>query len=144
MTDETVDGEGPRRRGRPPYQPSPAARKTVREMKFAGSNESMIARALKIDVDTMRKHFAEELAEGHAIHMKEVVGLLFKAARKGNVAAIKKLEEMGRAAGAAEAVNRRSSTPPKLGKKEEQQAAAERVGGKFTPPSPPKLIVSNG
>jgi hypothetical protein len=32
---------------------------------------------------------------------------------------------------------------PKLGKKEEQKLAAERVGGKFTPPEPPTLVVNN-
>lgn len=112
-------------------------------MKFCGESDNTIARALSIDPDTLRKHFGDELADGHAQRRKEVIGLMFDAARAGNVAAIKKLEEMGRAAGAAAAVKAREPKAAKLGKKEEQQAAARRVGGKFAPPAPPKLVVDN-
>lgn len=133
----------PVRRGRPPYRPTIEARQTVEEMKFCGESENTIARALGIDVDTMRKHFGDELADGHAQRRKEVIGLLFRSARDGNVTAQKKLEEMGRAAGASEAVKARETKPPKLGKKEEQQQAAERVTGRFSPPEPPKLAVDN-
>lgn len=129
--------------GRPPYRPSLADRQTVEEMKFVGESDNTIARALGIDPDTLRKHFADEIADGHAQRRKEVVGLLFKSARDGNVAAQKKLEEMGRVAGAAEAVKQRGAKETKPGKKEEQQMAAEKVGGRFATPSAPKLVVSN-
>ncbi len=82
--------------GRPTYRPSLEDRQTVEEMKFVGESDNMIARALGIDPDTLRKHFANELADGHAQRRKEIIGLLFKSARDGNVAAQKKLEEMGR------------------------------------------------
>lgn len=116
---------------------------SVEEMKFCGESENVIARALRIDVATLRKHFPHELADGHAHRRKEIVGILFKAARADNVTAAKRLEEMGRVAGAAEAVKGRETNAPKLGKKEERQIAAANVGGRYTPPEPPKLVVHN-
>jgi predicted RNA-binding Zn ribbon-like protein len=115
-------------------------------MKFCGESENTIARALSIDPDTLRKHFVDELADGHAQRRKEVIGLLFQSARNGNVSAQKKLEEMGRAAGAAEAVKAREPKAPQLGKKDERQAAAQAVAAgqsKFAPPAPPRLVVNN-
>jgi len=129
--------------GRPPYRPSLEDRQTVEEMKFVGESDNTIARALGVDPDTLRKHFADELADGHAQRRKEVVGLLFKSARDGNVSAQKKLEEMGRVAGAAESVRGREKAAPKLGKKEERRIAAQNVGGVFATPEPPKLVVNN-
>ncbi len=143
MTEKRKPAKSSRPRGRPPYKPTIEARQTVEEMKFCGESDNTIARALGIDPDTLRKHFPDELADGHAQRRKEVIGLLFSSARSGNVSAQKKLEEMGRAAGAAEAVSRRETKAPKPGKKEEQQRAAERVGGRLAAPAPPKLIVDN-
>lgn len=139
----TEKPKAPSKGGRPSYRPSLEDRKTVEELKFVGESDNTIARALGIDPDTLRKHFPDELADGHAQRRKEVIGLLFKSARDGNVAAQKKLEEMGRAAGAAESVKNRETKAPKLGKKEEQKAAARAIGGKYAPPTPPKLVVDN-
>lgn len=143
MTEKRKTAKKTRPRGRPPYKPTIEARQTVEEMKFCGESDNTIARALGIDPDTLRKHFSDELTDGHAQRRKEVIGLLFSSARSGNVSAQKKLEEMGRAVGAAEAVKQRETKAPKLGKKEEQQQAAERVGGRLAAPAPPKLIVDN-
>lgn len=132
--------------GRPPYRPTIEGRRTVEEMKFCGESDNTIARALGIDPDTMRKHFADELADGHAQRRKEVIGLLFAAARAGNVTAQKHLDQLGRAVGAHESVKARETPAPKLGKKEEQLAAAQAVAAgvsKFAPPAPPKLVVDN-
>lgn len=125
-------------RGRPPFQPSDDQRLTVEQMRMVGEAEAVIARAIGIDVGTLRKHFSEELANGHAHRRKEVIGMLFDTARGGNVAAIKRLEELGRAA--------EPTVKPKaekIGKKETAKIAARRVTGKFAPPSPPKLVVNN-
>lgn len=135
-----------RKRGRPAYRPTLEDRQIVEQMKFCGESDNTIARALGIDPDTLRRHFVDELADGHAQRRKEVIGLLFTAARNGNVAAVKKLEEMGRAAGAAEAVKAREPKAASVGKKEERQAAAEAVAAgqsKFAPPAPPRLVVNN-
>jgi hypothetical protein len=145
MTEKAKPASKPR--GRPPFRPTLEQRAVVEQMKFCGESENTIARALQIDVDTMRKHFPDELADGHATRRRQVIGMLFKQAEAGNTAATKKLEEMGRVAGAAAAVEARGSAEmpsAKLGKKEERQQAAERVTGKFAPPDPPKLVVNNG
>ena len=143
MTEKSKPKKAPQKRGRPAYRPSLEDRQTVEQMKFCGESDNVIARALGIDPDTLRKHFVDELADGHAQRRKEVISLLFDAARGQNLAAIKKLEEMGRVAGAAEAVKGREAKAPKLGKKEERQIAAQNVGGKYAPPEPPKLVVNN-
>ena len=73
---------------------------------------------------------------------------MFDAARKGNVSAMKRLDEMGRAAGASEALKSRdgsaAAAPVKEGKKAEQQRVAEAVTGKFAPPAQPRIVVNNG
>lgn len=123
--------------------PTSAMRRVVEEMISCGETKRSVYLALGIDEKTLDKHFAEELETGGAKKRREVLGMLFKEARKGNAACIKKLEEMQRVAGAAEAVARREPKAPEPGKKEQQQAAAERVGSKFAPPAPPKLVVNN-
>ncbi len=143
MTEKPKSRKRPSKGGRPPYRASLEDRQTVEQMKFCGESDNVIARALGIDPDTLRKHFEDELADGYAQRRKEVIGMLFKAARSDNVTAIKKLEEMGRVAGAAEAVKSRETRSPKLGKKEERQIAAANVGGRYSPPEPPKLVVHN-
>lgn len=143
MTEKPKTRKRPSTGGRPPYRASLEDRTTVEQMKFVGESEATIARALRIDPDTLRKHFAEELADGHAQRRKEVIGLLFDSARGGNVSAQKKLEEMGRVASASEAIKDRERPAAKVGKKEERKRAAENVGGKFATPAPPKLVVSN-
>lgn len=130
--------------GRPAYRPTVKERVAVEQMKFCGEKDAVIARSLGIDVRTMQKHFSDELENGHANRRREVIGYLFEAAEKQNVAAIKKLEEMGRVAAASEAIKGREKAEPKRGKKEERQIAARKVTGKFAPPEPPKLVVNNG
>lgn len=140
MAKEPKPRRGP---GQPEHRPTIEMRQTVEEMKFCGESEDVIARALGISTPTLRKHYAVELSDGHSNRRKEVIGLLFTAARKGNVSAAKRLDEMGRIAGAASAVKAREVKPPKLGKKEQAQEAAAQVGGKFAPPAGPKLVVNN-
>jgi hypothetical protein len=134
-----------RGRGRPAFVPTALQRRTVEEMISCGETKRSVYLALGIDEATLNKHFELELETGGAKKRKELLGLLWKQARKGNSACIKKLEEMQRIAGAAAAMGERGKKEPEPGKKEQQQAAAERVGtaGKFAPPAPPKLVVNN-
>lgn len=118
-------------------------RRTVEEMISCGETKRSVFLALGIDEATLNKHFAVELETGGAKKRRELLGMLWKQARKGNSACIKKIEEMQRVAGAAQSVKDREPKAPEPGKKEQQLAAAERVGGKFAPPAPPKLVVSN-
>lgn len=134
----------PAKRGRPEFRATLKQRETVEQMKFCGESENTIARSIGIDVGTLRKHFADELANGHANRRREVIGYLFEAAAGKNVAAIKKLEEMGRVAAAEDGVKNRRKAEPKVGKKEERRIAAAKIGGKFATRQPPKLVVNNG
>jgi hypothetical protein len=143
--------------GRPKWSPSIEERIAVEQMKFCGESEATIARSLKVDVDTLRKHCQVELADGFANNRRKVTKMLFEAADKGNVSAIKRLDEMGKVAGAAAAMKDRETgggfapaaapepKPEKPGKKQERLAAAQRVAsaGKFQPPAAPRLVVSN-
>lgn len=137
--------------GRPEWRPSIDERTAVEQMKFCGESEATIARSLKVDVATLRKHCDVELADGYANRRRQVTEMLFRAAKDGNVSAIKRLDEMGKISGAAQALRDRASPqtpvkepkPEKLGKKQERKNAAQQVEGKFAPPAPPKLVVSN-
>ncbi|GBD48089.1 hypothetical protein [Methylopila sp. Yamaguchi] len=147
------------RRGRPAFKPTLALRRTVEQLVSVGESHESVARAVGCSRETLEKHFVDELATGASRKRREVVDLLYKSARAGNVSAIKKLEEMTGAASAAEGVRSRGwggdasgpavtepaaeARPEKLGKKEEQQRAAEQVGGKYAVPSAPKLVVVN-
>lgn len=127
-----------RKRGRPAFRKTPALAKRVEELTSGGMSQEAIAKVLGCDSDTLRKHFGDELDNGIQRRRAEVIGLLFKSARGGNVTAQKKLEEMtGRIAaeegftgdrtgdaGAPAAAPR----PKKLGKKEEAAEAAETAG----------------
>lgn len=106
--------------GRPPFKPSIEQRQTVEQMKYCGESDATIARALGIHPQTLREHLADELANGHAARREEVIGLLFKAARDGNVPATRRLEEIGRMVGAKEEFSEGEKTrpAPKIGKKE--------------------------
>ncbi|RWQ16105.1 hypothetical protein [Mesorhizobium sp.] len=131
-------------RGRPQFKPTPALRRKVEELVSCGMSRDDCARAIGCSTPTLEKYFEDELANGVAKKRSEVIGMLYRAAKKGNVTAQKKLEEMSRIAGAAEAIGARSAPDkPKPGKKEERQAAAERVGSKYAPPAAPKLVVDN-
>lgn len=138
MSPGTGNG-GKNKGGRPPYRPTINDRVIVEQMKFCGESENVIARALRIDPHTLRKHFDVELQDGYANQRKAVIAGLFDAASKGNVTALKRLDDMGRKAGASEAIDRRGKKAPEAGKKEQIQAAAEQIEGIFAPPKPPQL-----
>lgn len=105
-------------------------------MVSVGESKATIARALQIDEDTLKKHFADELANGLARRRMEVTALLFKSARAGNVAAQKHLDQKVAIASAEAAFGgdkpaapaATTTTPRKLGKKEQRTADAEGAG----------------
>lgn len=127
-------------RGRPRFKPTPAMRRNVEQMVSVGDSQETIARAIGIAKDTLELHFAEELKTGYAKKRREVLDLLFKAAKKGNVTALRTLEAMTRVAGAAADFDERAGqgeendkpiTPSravKLGKKEIQREEALLAG----------------
>lgn len=108
-----------------------AMRQRVAALVYDQMAPEAIAAALGIPLRKLQIVFARELEHGHAITRAAIVGGLQAAAAAGNVAAIKRLEEMS--AGNAAPV-------AKLGKKacadEAARAAVER-GGRFVPrPAP--------
>lgn len=87
-----------------------------------------IGLAIGCSADTLEKYFAHELQYGAARRRREVVGLLFTAARAGNISAQRKLHDITGVGGAAEefieaARSEATAAPgqpkPKLGKKEQ-------------------------
>jgi hypothetical protein len=113
----------PAKRGRPAYQPTTRIRREVEEMLAARMPGKDIAAVLGINEDTFHKHFAEEVRIGAAKRRGEVVKMLFKAGRGGNVAAQKKLLELTTPPDAAPAPR---VEPP--GKKEQAAGAATTAG----------------
>ena len=113
-------------RGRKCYKPTRVQRTRVEELIAIGMTQSNIAASLGIDQRTLSKHFPRELRDGAAKKRGETVKLLWLAAKKGNVAAMKTLM-------ALQIEPPQRETPalarsPKLGKKEVAQKEAESAG----------------
>lgn len=107
--------------GRPPYKPSAAHRRKVSVAAGAGMSHEEIALGMGISRNTLEKYFEHELSVGAYQRKLETLDALHKAAKKGNVAAIK----------AYNAMTPRAAAPPlepekqkPVGKKEQQQAEA--------------------
>lgn len=129
-----------RGRGRPPYQPTEKERKQARTLAAMGLVDEEIAVVLMMDVATLRKHFATELAVGPAEATANVAQMLYKQAVdpvKPNVtAAIFWLK-----ARAGWRDNDFGQEQKKPGKKEvKDEAAKDAAKGRFAPKAPPKLV----
>jgi hypothetical protein len=110
-----------KKRGRPPFVATPTMRRKVSELIACGMSQDDIARAIGCSAPTLSVHFAEELATGRAARRAEVIGLLFRQARRGNVTAQKALEHLTGIAPPG------SPSPPpvrKTGKKEQAEIEA--------------------
>jgi hypothetical protein len=80
----------PRRgRGQPPFEPTPGQRQTVQVMRANGDALPIIARAIGVDVKTLRKRLKVELANGHAQVRAAIGGSVVRAALAGNMHAAK-------------------------------------------------------
>jgi hypothetical protein len=110
------------------FKPRPVDRDRVMLYVAAGLSEPAIATVLGICQNTLRKHFAAELLHGHSCKKAENLARLERAAKKGNVTAMKFLESK------YETLPPEAPPPPKeakLGKKEianqEAQTAHEET-----------------
>lgn len=104
-----------RGRGRPAFNPTRAMRLSVERMLACGDSQNVVARALGIDDDTLRKHFAEEIATGAAKRRREVVDAVFDGVKANNASLIRKAEEMTRVASAQDSIRDAADRPAPVG-----------------------------
>lgn len=122
--------------GQPPWNPDAKTRQRVCRLVSVGLTHGAIALRLGISGPTLRKHCSKELIDGADLARAELFEMMFGAADKGNVAAMKALRELQSAAGARDSIMREAEKPSeapaprpeKLGKKEERLRAAEKAG----------------
>lgn len=74
---------------RPEFKPTARMRRSVSIAAGAGVTHEEIALGMGISRPTLAKHFAYELTTGAYKRRQEVLDAMFKAAKKGNVAAQK-------------------------------------------------------
>lgn len=113
------------KRGRPAFGATPTLRRKVSELVACGMSQQDVARAVGCSAPTLVAHFAAELATGRAVRRAEVIGLLFRQARGGNVTAQKALEHLT-------SITSPGAPPPqtarKSGKKEQAEIDAATAG----------------
>ena len=73
--------------GRPPHEPSSATRRMVEHHAAIGTLHQQIAKILGLPLNTLKKHYREELDLGLARANAVVSGTLFAEAKKGNITA---------------------------------------------------------
>jgi len=146
------------RGGRPKRKATAAEREQVRLLRADGWSKQRIARLLGTDHETLRKLFAEELEHGADMKRAELIAHANKAAKKGNVTAIRWLHDRSETARAAEQMERLArgappaetpTAPPPaeretIGKKQERRREASTIATTdstfATPPPPPRKL----
>jgi hypothetical protein len=123
---QNVEGSSPFARSKSrsiaSFIPKPTQRRSVERMVAVGESHAVIASAFGLSQAELRRHFAVELAKGHARRRREIIDLMFQAAHKGNTAAQRRLEEMTAITPAAP--EPKTAKAPVLGKKEQAEIDA--------------------
>ena len=79
--------EEKRGRGQPPHAPTDKTRQTVQVLKANGNTHRVIALVIGIDVNTLMKHYRDELDNGFA-HVKAMMGAaVVQSGLRGNIGA---------------------------------------------------------
>jgi hypothetical protein len=73
--------------GRPPHEPTRETRRLVEHHAATGTLHQQIAKLLGISLNTLKKHYPEELELGLARANAVVSGTLFSEAKRGNITA---------------------------------------------------------
>lgn len=73
--------------GRPPHAPDSGSRRLVEHHAAIGTPHEQIAKLLQVSLNTLKKHYREELELGLARANAVVGGTLFNEAKKGNITA---------------------------------------------------------
>lgn len=102
--------------GRPPFRPTASQQRRVSVAAAAGTAHGDIADALGISRGTLLKYFEVELSSGALLKRIEIIEALYRAARRGHVAAAKAFLALR----PTPAIPR----PPKVGKREQAQRDA--------------------
>lgn len=119
----------PKRKGRPPFKPTPALRRKVSILRAGGMTQEAVAMAIGVDDDTLKKHFEVELTFGAAKARAEIVSKLHEAAKGGNVTAQKAFLARNEGLDVSEDLRPQTAAKePKLGKKEVAAQEAELAG----------------
>jgi hypothetical protein len=75
--------------GRPPFEPTDSQRQIVQVLRSNGIPQRTIAANIGCDVQTLRKHFRVELADGHDQVKAAMGAALVRAGLAGNVGALR-------------------------------------------------------
>lgn len=127
----------PKKRGRPGWEPTPAIRTEIMRLTSVGITDETLAKRFNVSESVLKQHCAEELAHGRNIARADLSCMLWAAAEKGNVAAMKRLSEMQSAVGAQEdilkdatdhAARAAEARVAPLGKKEQRLIDAAAAG----------------
>ena len=123
-----------RKRGRPAFKATPALREKVELLVASGMSQDNIAHVIGCSDVTLREYFHAELAHGAAKKRAEMIELLRKNAKRGNVTAQRTLATLfdqtvaAQTFTAPEAADEKPAKAPKLGKKEAAAQEAESAG----------------
>lgn len=126
-----------KRLGRKPFAVDDETRLWVTRYKGCGYSHEIIASALGCDVNTLHKHFKEELEHGVARAKAEITAMIYNSAEEGNVGAQRKVYSILHGEADPVVDSSDDSGKKKLGKKEMQQQEADAIEGKYEPPSAP-------
>lgn len=139
----------PEKRGRRRLRYPAEVYEKVEVLAAGNLSQDEIADAIGISAPTLRKYFRKELNNGLARQEAESLELLAKAARGGNVSAIKAWREelaKQRAGQSLRERERPTRAAPRKGVKQERLDAAAGVassGGKYSPRPMPRLLIDN-
>jgi len=129
--------------GRPPHRPTPRQRAIVVKRVASNGSQEMIAEELKISVETLVAHYAQELRDGKYLYRRHLIDLLEEQAAKGSVTAIKALASLTVTVTPGGDDDAPTAAPIRLGKKEQAKIRAEEANrGRFATPEPPQTYKS--
>lgn len=70
--------------GRPPHEPTEETRALIEELSAFGITHEQMASRLKINIDTLKKHYADELIDGKSKVIHQVARRLVDKAMDGD------------------------------------------------------------
>lgn len=116
-----------------PFNPTEEMRDEVELLAACGLEHRAIASGLRINVLTLEKYFRNELDYGSPRKLHEILSMLYKSAKRGNVQAQKKLLEIVEKRATADQIATwaaEKSIPVRLqpGKKEQAAMDAKTAG----------------